>query len=513
VDWLRPLDAGVDRGFGEAGDPGAGLLAISTGGALTATFGATRWSWTSIDAPGVVSALPDEATDVVYLGHLPVIATAAGLVWGDDLLDVGGIPARLAMTESEVWVTVPDSGRLVALGPGGDVIADVAVDGLLGPVTVDAAGRVWVAVEDGLAVVDDGAEVARHATTRPLDLVAQASGEIVLLQADGRVDVRFDETALPSGAPLAIAVAAFFENPRSQSDVLACTGDTPSFRTYMDSALANRAWLDDVPATVMLGVTPGVARRAVGCEMGAGLLETVEAERTEVGVLFHKPPSCTPGDQACVNRHAVEEYVALPAAHLAPTWSSGASAWDLGGGSWVEATLSAGAPARHLFFGQAARDDIPADDLRAKEPLPWQGTTAPTAWSESSDVGSATLYPGMPISGFLLGGCENLLEVECGRVDAGGGPIFDADDIGVLSLLLHRALYLRSAEGPDTWYFHLPAIELYDYTDGCSRAEDGVWTGPGCQAGLLQAWLFDVHARFVLGGVAAWTLPTELPTL
>ncbi len=516
ADWVRPLQAGVDPVFGEVaaegGVEGSGLLAVSNDGAIAAVFGATVWTWEGLDAPGAGTPLPAAAQDLAWLGETLVLATAEGVQLAPDApaVDVGGAAARVAVHGATVWVTVPDVGSLVALDATGAIEAEVAVSGLTGPLSVDPQGRVWVAVDDGVAVIADGAEVARHAGDAPLDLVAQPSGEVALLRADGRVDVHFDETAIPDGAPLGVAVAAFFENPRKQTDDLICRGEAPNLRDYLDSVSANRDWLDDVPATVLLGVTPGVARRAIRCVLEEELLALTTGDRIETGVLFHEAPDCEADDQDCVDAHVAREFAALQGVPLAPTWTSGASAWDLDGTDWIAAVNASGAPGKHLFYGQAASPDVSNLDLRAKEPLPWAGTAPPTATFAVSSDSEMPAYPGMPISAFLLGSCENLLSVECGRVDAGGSATFDDADFEVLSLLLRRALYLRSADGPDTWYFHLPALELYDYSAGCSRSDVGIWSGEACQAALLQGWLFDVHARFVAADVAEWTLPSAL---
>lgn len=520
ADWLRGLQTGLDPTFTDPGAPG--MLAVGPDGELAAAFGATGWRWPAIDEPpedGGAAALPGVATDVVYAGDTPVFATAGGIAWGlGGAVDVlAGAPARLVADGDAVWVTVPDEDLLLRLDGPGPPAAELVVDGLRGPIARDVDGRLLLAVDDGVAVVEGGAEVARHAAEPPLDLLAQPSGEWVLLYASGAVDVRFDDHALRRrvevGAdPLRIALATFFENPKRRSERLPCADDDPDLDAYVTTALANRAWLDVVPATVMLGLTPTAVRQLTSCERVADLQTLVAVERTEPGVLFHEAPRCDDGDQGCIDDFLADDASAFDAVELAPTWTSGASAWDLVDADWVGATLATGLPARHLFFGLAALPDVTQEDPRAKEPLPWAGAAARTGWTvEAHDGGNLALYPGVPVSGYILAGCAGLLAEECGRVDAGGGAIFEAGDTAVLSLLLRRALHARSDAGPDTWYFHLPAIELYDYTEGCTRSDDGVWSGETCEAALLQSWLFDVHARFVLGGDAAWTLPSELP--
>ena len=74
---------------------------------------------------------------------------------------------------------------------------------------------------------------------------------------------------------------------------------------------------------------------------------------------------------------------------------------------------------------------------------------------------------------------------------------------------MHRALAVRSVDGPSTWSFHLPDLNTYDYTVRCTL-EDGFWSGGECMGAALQDWLLDVHARFVLSDIVNWQLPSQV---
>ena len=115
------------------------------------------------------------------------------------------------------------------------------------------------------------------------------------------------------------------------------------------------------------------------------------------------------------------------------------------------------------------------------------------------------LFPGDSRSVFAQAGCANLYLRECQMLGLGDGNLVREKDLALLGLSLHRAL---AADLPDgTWSWHLPDIGSWDYSEGCT-VQDRRWSG--CQGALLQDWLFDLHARFVLNGVAEWTPPSRL---
>jgi hypothetical protein len=395
--------------------------------------------------------------------------------------------------------------------------AAVAVAGAAGPVAADArTGKVYVLTDDAVVVLQGGAEVLRAAVTAPVAVAVNGSSEVSVLGADGRVHVYVDETALGDAPPLSAWIATFFENPRQVASKVDCSGDDEGMEERVARALANRDFFHDIPATVALGVSPAAAAHAKRCKVTDALVSLFDDPRLEPGVLFHDPPDCT--DQDCVDAAVADDLAELTALDLHPEWISGAAGWETGAGDWVRALASLDMPARHAFVGLSALPDISMDDPRAKDALPWAGEAEASPWRASSaaDAGTDTpgggllLIPGNTQAAFNLGACPGALQVECRLLDLGGGDTLDADDLAVADLLLHRAAVHRSEAGGDTWYMHLPAIETYAYTEGCSTT-DRAWSGEGCQAALLQAWAFDVQARLVRAGAVRWGLPSDVP--
>ncbi len=207
-----------------------------------------------------------------------------------------------------------------------------------------------------------------------------------------------------------------------------------------------------------------------------------------------------------------------------PTWASGLTSWEA---DWAQALVQVGGPRTIWFFGLSADPSIPHDDPRAKEALPWRGDAPPSTWSIDSAEqiavraptagqpaptrdGALSVWPGLTASGFNLGACDNVSMTVCRRVAAGGGDTFDAADVAVLDVLLLRALALRDPTTASSWTFHLPAIELYDYTNGC-EVDGWRWTGDRCQAALIQEWAVDAELRHVRAGRMDWTVPSDLP--
>ena len=139
----------------------------------------------------------------------------------------------------------------------------------------------------------------------------------------------------------------------------------------------------------------------------------------------------------------------------------------------------------------------------------WRASSNATLAPPGDPDGFLAIFPGDDWPGFNHGGCPNLFLSECSRLDQGGGAHFSDASMQGLDVLLHRALARRSAEGPDTWDFYLPDPGSLGYVEGCEE-QDGTWSGEDCEAERLQTWLRGVHQRFVLNGLAAWKLPSEL---
>lgn len=522
LDWLRTVPVAPATDFVDPG--GMGLLGVAPGGTVYAAAGTTAWAWGPGGAAIAPPTLPGSVTDLLVLGDTPWFATTAGLVVGaaadGDGSDDAVVVDRLSPGDDGVWASDPANGQVVRLTPEGTVAERVPVSGVVGPLAADPTeDRVYVVVADGIAVVSGGSEVARYTIDTPVDVLVQPTHELVVLTADAHVQVWFDETTLAGPAPLDMYVAAFFENPKKASQAVPCDGGDTNLAGYVTTALGNHAWMDDTPAAFLLGITPEVVREIGQCGFAKDFSTIWEGSRTEPGVLLHDEPERCEGDLACITEDFRVDIQAVTDGGITPTWWSGAASWELGGADWAQAILGTPAPERLIFFGLSARSDIDQVDPRAKDPFLWQGASPQTAWSVSYAVdmddphgGEITAYPGNNIPGFFLGDCAGLLIEECNRVGGGNNAVFRSEDTQVLDLLLHRALAMRSAAGPDTFSFHLPAIELYDYTDGCTEV-DGTWSGDECEAAYLQSWLMDVHARFVQNGLATWSLASTLPTV
>lgn len=503
LDWMRP-------------DPVGDLPIVPD--FLVAATDSTLWlaagdQLVHVDTDGATLAIEDlsgDALDLVLVGDEPCVATTGG-VWFD-----GGISdlmaTRLVSTGDDCVGSSPSESRIL----GRDL--DVSVPGLTGPITRDAlTGRIYAATETGLAIVQDG--VVTDEPIGPIvDLVDNGHHELATLTADGTVDVYVDETALVGPPALSLMTMAFFENPHEDDSEVSCTQGQETMAAYIASATKNRTLYDDLPSPTALGVSAAVVTRAQDCDYGDELDRIANAERTEVGVLFHEVPDCGT-DQDCHDAALTEEAGRFAAAGIDPTWMSGAASHDVET-DWVKAVLATGLPAKYLFFGLSSSPDVGSEDVdtRAKEPYPWRTLVPSTPWrvataadgTTDNPAGELTMYPGQNMPAFNLAACPNLLVKECHILGEGDGVVVDTADVAVLDLLLHRALAGRSDTEGDTFYFHLPAMEMYDYTTDCT-VTDRVWSGESCQGAALQAWMFDVHARFVEAGLARWALPSELP--
>ncbi|MCP4807879.1 MAG: hypothetical protein GY913_10095 [Proteobacteria bacterium] len=322
--------------------------------------------------------------------------------------------------------------------------------------------------------------------------VSVRGAEIAVL-TDIDVAVRFDESRL--AGDVGLWVAAFAEQPRSPSEDAECD----RVAEFVERGVQNRELLDDLPATVALGVTPHLARRTKGCALRTEFEPVWDADATEVGVLFHQEPEhCTDAD--CASSFLAEEYAVVQELGAEPGFVSGLSPSTELGLDWRALLSDANISKPFMFNGMSVLEDVPHHvDPRAKDPWPQARDELTASWTVDDQVHLA----GDNVPAFSLSGCPNLFVRECQALGQGGGQILDADDIVVLDLLLHRAL----DTGQGTWSFHLPDVGSWDYTDGC-QATDRVWQGE-CGGAPLQEWLFDVHLRFVDNGVARWSTPGE----
>jgi hypothetical protein len=490
-----------------------GALAVGEDGTVFAAIGSEMLEW---DAEGALRDRADlaaAATDLVLVAGEPWVLTAGGLVAPSATVAIDRPGPRLAAGEGGAWATRPGAGEIVFVGADGSRRALGGVSPT-GPIAADAAaGKVYVAEVDGVAIVDaeSGFVLGRIEDLQPTDLVADEQHELVVLQGN-IVAVYADESAIPAAPPpLQAMVMAFFENPRRSDQESDCRGKTATVQGYVETALQNRLVLDDLPAPTALGITPEVARRVDDCDESTAFTGAWNAPRTEVGVLFHEAPECATL-AACAEAMG-DDLADFGTFGMEPAWTAGSAGWELDGADWVAATIESGAPAKLLVQGLNADDSVPFDDPRSKEPLAWRVDEdfAVFGADSGSDFGAGSgalaVYPGNPIAAFRHHACANLTVVECDYARLGADR-FEEDDFRVLDLFLFRALAHR-ASTPSTWYFHLPAIELYDYTAEC-QVDARTWSGEDCQARMLQQWIFSVEQRYRVGGILEWRLPSEV---
>lgn len=463
------------------------------------------------------------------------VATGAGathLEEGADpvSVDLSADPGGLATHPDDpgAWVSLPSLEELVYVTAEGiDPDSRLGVEGITGPVAWDAAaGRLYLGVDEGLAVLDPASgETTRHTLDAPLAIHVTDGHEIRVLHEGGVLTAYGDETALEGGNPLQVAILTFLERPRNDDGTWSCwsgTSDEESLQSFVARAVANRAVLDDLPAPAGLGIVPALAQSLRTCGLEAVAAPLWEADRTEPGVLFH-------GDRdphQDVESWMDEGLAHLEALDISPTWVSGLSPQYDEGVDWVETLAGHGAlPQRYLFFGLSVLPDIPHDDPRAKDAWPVSLPAAPLTWraggveevAERPAEGAVTFFPGENVPGYDLGACPNLFLYECHILGQGGNATFSEADVTALDLLLFRALAYRKGDlqgdsqedRPATWSFHLPDLGAYDYTEQCTRTSR-TWTGSDCEAALLQEWLLEVHRRYALSGLLAWTLPSEM---
>lgn len=512
LDWLRlgePLTLQLADGsapFTLGALPDGGWVAAA--GNAVAMFTAAGVHVEETTMPGPVRA-------VVVSGGLLWVDTESGVVGPHGgVLSCGEGAVLVGDGAGGVWMACPEAGSLRHAGGDGVVTETVVVAELLGPVALHpVTGVVYAAVDSGVAEIVGGeARARRELGGGPADLVVNAVGELSVL-VDGNVQVYVDETALVGPPPLSAWVAGFVENPRAVASRQPCSGEEEGMEERAARALGNRPLFDDLPASLALAVSPAVALHAQRCKVATDFAEAIAGERIEAGALFHAAPDC--GDQDCLDAALVEEVAALEALDVTPSFASGAAGWQIEG-DWVRAVERAGID-RHAFVGLSALLEVGIDDPRGKDAAPWSGASASRPWrTASADIrldddpaGSFLLVPGSTLAVFNLGDCAGALQAECRMLGIGGGSVIEAEDLAVADLLLHRAAAQRGHSGESTWYFHLPAIEEYSYVEDCTRSDTGLWSGAGCEAALLQTWLFDVHARLVRAGIVRWGVPSE----
>ena len=477
----------------------AAVLAVEDGQVAIAD-GTALW------VDGAQQTLPGEAL---------ALAWRDGVLWAltDDGLWVDGAEVEasgLAMAVGDDAVWLGDAGAVLRIDAQQLTTERIPVSGATGPLAVHGA-RVFVAVSDGIAVVEDGAELARRTLSAPVDLAAGPAHEIVALH-DSSVQVFLDETALAGADPLSVLVAAFIEQPRNENFDVDCRGEGTTMTTYAEQAAANGPLLSDLPLPTALGITPFFATRAAECDLIDTIAPTVDA--ADVGVLFHsETPDC---DEACIAAALQADMAAVEALGQAPVWASGLAAKD-SLEDWASVLQRAEGPDRYLFFGLSSLPDLNHEaDPRSKNSWPLEPGRLSGAWrinhADEFEHGVAdgwlTVYPGDNIPLFNLGGCANLLLRECHQLGQGGVQGIDETDLTALSLLLHRAL--ADADGPSTFTFHFPDIGLYNYVSGCTVSERR-WSGESCQAARMQDWALDVYQRLVLNGLVEQTAVSALP--
>gem|GEM_PF-2132287 len=462
--------------------------------------------------------VPAEVLDMEFLSGSVVLATTDGLWSTDGWIEQESGAADLFRTvENEVWAVYPDAQRIRRLGDG----FELEIPGLTGPLAGNIATMgLWALAGDEMVLLsEDEGEVGRFPVEAVVDVVASGFKELTLLHADGRVSAVFDERQLIEGAPLSFVLASFVERPKSPGEDEPCTGGESNVTDHASIATRNLRFLKDLPAPTALGVTPHLARRAKQCGVGERLGGVLRSDAVEVGVLIHqKAQEDCAVDPDCYADFLVSNAGVIAGYGVGIGWASGMASHYESGADWVQGLIDSGVSDRFLSFGLSVLASVPHDaDPRSKEVFPIEATDQSRPWTVSSAAhtefhfpdGEVALYPGDHRASFNLGSCQSLLVRECGKLGQGGGQKIDSEDIEVLDLLLHRALAERDMESGGAWSFHLPDIGVWDYTEECEE-NNRYWTG-GCGAGLLQDWLFDLHARFVLNGALKWSRPSELP--
>lgn len=537
------------------------LMAAAGGGVAVAAGGEVRTM--SGAAPGDLKiSYTGQALRMVESDGALWLLTTEGL-WREDGAGGTQIPAEGLEISPQTGMAAIAGGAVLAEPGGGLWRADPAgltllagpevLPGLTGPVAADrlpetgagaAAGvgwRIYLAAADGISVWSIGPDSGSDGSSdngaltvwpmEPPSALSARAHRIVAAWPD-RVDLYGDETALSGAAPLGVAINAFVERPRKDSDDVPCDGEE-SVAAFVARAQAQAAWLDGLPLPVALGVTPFAAQRIAECgekQAFAGVWQgfwDAEAGQSDegslsTGILYHDVPEDCTGD--CYIQFLEDEAAHLYRLGMAPEWISGVSPHADRGLDWV-AGLVAGRvdgvplPRRMLFPGMALLPEVDHDtDPRAKDPWPWDPALASAvrcfgsadgieAEVAADGGGPAMLLPGDNVPVFSLEGCANLLLWECFAAGQGGGQTITEADTEVLQVLLFSALAAREDGTPGTWTFHLPDLGVFDYLAGCTGAGESL---QGCSAAVLQGWALDVHRRYVLNGLAAPLHPADV---
>lgn len=471
--------------------------------------------------------LPAIITDATISGELPWIATDDGLwVAGTSIPCAGGVAAVVPDGHGGVWATLPGSDLLVRHDETLALVDSEPIKGLLGALTRDATtGRLYVATTAGVDVFEtlEGSidkEPVLHDTSPARALHSTSSHEILLLQND-TVEVFSDELALVAPEPLSLFIVVLLERPNTGTAEYECSSERggESVETYVPRALSCLPFLESLPACYALGIIPQFLADLETCGLLDDLSPFWESGSMEPGILFHAESSTCGTDQDCHRGFLERERDTFLARVPTPTWISGLAPQADAGAEWPALVKDLGlSDLPYLHLGMDLDPGVSHEDPRAKDYYPPYASLMTEAWlfSETGDTfpsdasdGTIAVYPGDDTPGYNHGGCPNLFLNECHRVVAGGGVTFDAKDIEALDVLLHRALARRGAEGPNTWDFYFPDPGQFEYLVGCELV-DGTWTGEDCQLAYLQAWIETVHRTFVLNGLAAWKLPSEL---
>lgn len=502
LDHLRPLETGLVVS--------ADWIGFTDDGDLLAASGATLQQL-DLDTGSVrdTQTLPGTVRDAFSFAGVTWARTDSGLYRdGVLVLDSEGV-SDVAWGGDTVYFSDATDGAVFTLGPDGLGKLNHHFDALSGPIAASLDGAVaYVVTPDGIRSTGGGSYDGDF-----VDVAVNAAHEVVALRADGGVTVLGDEDRLSAPAePVALMIAAFIEKPRSTDADATCRGDS-SVQAFATQAGENAWPLAELPAAVALGLTPHFARRAVECDEAARVAPLLGLERLAVGALFHEQHGCTASDTGCIADFLADEASAITALGAEVSFSSGLSTQE---GDWVAALEAAGAPSRYVFFGASVLDDIPAEgDPRAKDA--WPLTDRAPLWRASSPAGIAqqggsgwlVMQPGDNLPAFNLSACANLFLRECHVSGAGDGVVLDEEDAAVLAVLARRAI-AEQGDGPAAWSFHLPDLGVYDYTEGCTRSDGGLWSGEACGAARLQEWAEVMHTRYVLNGLARWATPAAV---